>query len=163
MISIVIPCFNEQDVLAQLYSRLHAAAESWGEPFEIIAIDDGSDDSTWEILETFAQRDPRWKLVRLARNFGHQAAVSAGLTYSSGDAIITIDADLQDPPEILGLFIEKWRQGYDVVYGVRRQRKEGRLKRFLYHFFYRLLSALADTEIPKDSGDFSLIDRKSVV
>jgi dolichol-phosphate mannosyltransferase len=117
---------------------------------------------TWELIRTIVERDPRWRAIRFARNFGHQAAVSAGLAHADGDAVIVMDADLQDPPEELHRFIAKWREGYEVVYAVRHKRKEGLLKRALYLFFYRLLARLAETPIPLDSGDFCLMDRKVV-
>jgi dolichol-phosphate mannosyltransferase len=162
MISVVVPCYNEAAVLDQLYRRLTAAAESWSEPFEVIVVDDGSDAVTWRGLEAIHRRDPRWKTVRFSRNFGHQTAVSAGLAYASGDAVLVIDADLQDPPEELHRFIAKWRQGYEVVYAVRRKRKENVLKRACYAAFYRILAKLSPTPIPLDSGDFCLMDRRVV-
>jgi polyisoprenyl-phosphate glycosyltransferase len=162
MISIVIPCFNEEAVLAQMASRLSAAADLWNEPWEVICVDDGSRDSTWEKLLTIAKNDDRWKLVRFARNFGHQKAVSAGLAHATGDAVFVIDADLQDPPEELHRFLEKWREGYEVVYAIRRKRKEAWFKRLCYYLFYRGLSLLSQTSIPLDSGDFCLMDQKVV-
>lgn len=154
-----MPCYNEEEALPSLYRRLTDAARTWQETYEVIVVDDGSTDSSWAMLTEIVRNDPRWKALRFSRNFGHQAAVSAGLFHASGDAIITIDADLQDPPETLGEFIAKWREGFQVVFGVRRGRKENAIKRSLYHLFYRLLSLLADIDIPRDSGDFSLIDR----
>jgi len=162
MITVVVPCYNEAEVLGQLYGRLTAAAESWGEPFEVILVDDGSDETTWRQIEQIHRHDPRWRVVRLSRNFGHQAALSAGFHYASGDAVILIDADLQDPPEELHRFIARWRQGYEVVYAVRRGRKENVLKRLCYGLFYRLLAGVSKTPIPLDSGDFCLMDRKVV-
>jgi len=162
MITVVVPCYNETEVLGQLYRRLTTAAESWGEPFEVILVDDGSDETTWRQIEEIHRHDPRWRAVRLSRNFGHQAALSAGIHYASGDAVILIDADLQDPPEELHRFIARWRQGYEVVYAVRRRRKENVLKRLCYGLFYRLLAGVSKTPIPLDSGDFCLMDRKVV-
>jgi dolichol-phosphate mannosyltransferase len=162
VISVVVPCYNEIEVLDQLYDRLTAAAESWNEPFEIIVVDDGSNLETWCKLHEIHRRDPRWRLVQFSRNFGHQTAVSAGLSYASGDAALVIDADLQDPPEILHKFIDKWREGYEVVYAVRCKRKENILKRACYATFYRILSKLSDISIPLDAGDFCLMDRKVV-
>jgi len=162
MISVVIPCYNEREVLPQLYARMTAAAEAWGEPFEVVLVNDGSHDDSWDMMREFHRRDPRWKAIRFARNFGHQTAVSAGLHYAGGDAVIVIDADLQDPPEELRRFIAKWREGYEVVYAVRTQRKEGVLLKLGYKVFYRLLARLANIRIPLDSGDFSLMDRKVV-
>lgn len=160
MISVVLPCYNEFEVLDELYCRLTAAAESWEEPFEVILVDDGSDEQTWRKVEEIHRGDPRWKVVRFARNFGHQTAVSAGIHHTAGEAVIILDADLQDPPEELHRFIAKWREGYDVVYAVRRKRKENVLKRLCYGLFYRLLARMSDTPIPVDSGDFCLIDRR---
>jgi len=162
MITVVVPCYNESAVLVPLYHRLTAAAESWNEPFEVLLVDDGSDADTWLQIEKIHCRDPRWKAVRFSRNFGHQTAVSAGLRYACGDAVVVIDADLQDPPEEIGRLVARWREGYDVVYAVRRKRKEGLLRRFCYAAFYRLLAGLSDTPIPLDSGDFCLMDRKVV-
>ena len=162
MISVVVPCYNESAVLDRLYERLTAAAESWNEPFEIVVVDDGSNMETWGKLNAIHRQDPRWRLVRFSRNFGHQTAVSAGLSYASGDAVLVIDADLQDPPEILHEFLAKWREGYEVVYAVRRNRKESLFKRVCYSAFYRVLSKMSDVAIPLDSGDFCLMDRKVV-
>ncbi len=162
MISVVVPCYNEYAVLEDLYARLTAAAESWDEPFEVIVVDDGSNTETWNRLSEIHERDGRWRLVRFSRNFGHQTAVSAGLSYASGEAVLVIDADLQDPPEILHEFLAKWREGYEVVYGVRCNRKEGFLKRACYSAFYRILASLSDVSIPLDAGDFCLMDRRVV-
>jgi len=160
MISIVVPCYNEQQVLPRLYERLTAAAETWDEPFEVVLVDDGSCDDTWHIARDIHERDPRWKTVRFARNFGHQTAVSAGIHYAQGDCVIIIDADLQDPPEELHRFIAKWREGYQVVYAIRTKRKENVVRRLCYRLFYRVLGRLADIDIPYDAGDFCLMDRK---
>lgn len=162
LISVVIPCFNEEAVLEELYRRLSSAAEEWEEAVEVVLVDDGSTDGTWSEMEKIHQYDPRWRMVRFARNFGHQTAVSAGLRYASGDAVIVMDADLQDPPEELHRFITKWKEGYEVVYAIRKQRKENVLKRAAYKGFYRLLSGLSDQDIPLDSGDFCLMDRTVV-
>lgn len=160
MISIVVPCYNELEVIDELYARLTQAAEKWGDPFEVIVVDDGSQDAFWQKLVRIHQKDSRWKALRFSRNFGHQTAVSAGLYYAAGDAVIVIDADLQDPPEELHRFIEKWKEGYDVVFAIRRKRKENVFKRFCYKLFYRILSGSSETVIPEDSGDFALIDLK---
>lgn len=162
MISVVIPCYNEDAVLPLLYERLTAAAESWDEPFEVLLVDDGSRPVTWELIRKIVERDQRWKALRFARNFGHQVAVSAGLAHTTGDAVIVMDADLQDPPEELHRLIAQWREGFEVVYAVRRKRKEGLLKRAMYYSFYRLLDRLTETPIPLDAGDFCLMDRKVV-
>lgn len=159
VVSVVIPCFNEEAVLGQLYKRLTEAAQSWMEVLEVVLVDDGSTDSTWETMNDIHQKDPRWKLVRFSRNFGHQTAVSAGLQYATGEAVIVMDADLQDPPEQLERFLSKWREGYEVVYAIRKNRQRGVIKRIAYKGFYRLLSRLAHHDIPLDSGDFCLMDR----
>ena len=162
MISIVIPCYNEKEVLGQLYARLTSAAEKWNEPFEVILVDDGSEDETWQLIKKMHDRDSRWKIIRLARNFGHQTAISSGIYHARGDCVIIIDADLQDPPEELHRFVTKWREGYDVVYAIRAKRKENFVKKLCYKAFYRVLGTLADIDIPYDSGDFCLMDRKVV-
>lgn len=161
-ISIIIPCCNEEESLDILHARLTDVIGAWREEVEIILVDDGSRDNTWMKMRRLHETDSRWKAVRLSRNFGHQAAVSAGLNSASGDAVIVIDADLQDPPEILHEFIEKWREGYEVVYAVRMKRKESFIKRFFYNSFYKILSALTDNRIPGESGDFCLMDRRVV-
>ncbi len=162
LVSVVIPCFNEEEVLGDLYQRLSEAVQSWDEALEVVLVDDGSTDATWEKMEGIHQRDGRWRIVRFSRNFGHQTAVSAGLQYATGDAVIVMDADLQDPPEELDRFIAKWHEGYEVVYAIRKQRKENLFKRIAYKGFYRLLSKLSSHDIPLDSGDFCLMDRTVV-
>jgi dolichol-phosphate mannosyltransferase len=161
-ISLVVPCYNEEAVLPQLFARVTHAAETWGVAWEVVCVDDGSRDSTWDLLAAQHGRDPRWRAVRFARNFGHQIAVSAGLYHATGKAVVVIDADLQDPPEEVHRFIAKWREGFDVVYAVRRKRKEGGVKRLGYWAFYRLLDRLVSFQIPLDSGDFCLMDRRVV-
>jgi glycosyltransferase involved in cell wall biosynthesis len=161
-ISVIIPCFNEEAVLPALFERLTTAAESWSCPWEMIAVDDGSHDVTWELLVAQNQRDPRWKAISFSRNFGQQIAVSAGLFHAKGDAVIVIDADLQDPPEELHRFIAKWREGFEVVYAVRTKRKESLPKRFCYWLFYRSLAKVSKSPVPLDAGDFCLMDRKVV-
>lgn len=162
MISIVSPCFNEGGILSELHARLTAAAEKWNEPFEVLLVDDGSNEKTWELARGIHERDPRWKLIRLARNFGQQTAISAGIHYARGDCVIIIDSDLQDPPEELHRFIAKWREGYQVVYGIRTKRKENVVRKLCYTTFYHILGKLADIDIPRDSGDFCLLDRKII-
>jgi dolichol-phosphate mannosyltransferase len=161
-ISIVVPCFNEEAVLPRLFSRLGAAAESWGLRYEIVCVDDGSRDGTWRLLQEQHRADPRWRSLSFARNFGHQAAVSAGLQHASGAAVIIIDADLQDPPEEIIRLIAKWREGFEVVFAVRKKRRDPLLKRILAWGFYRLIAKLSHVPIPTDSGDFCLLDRKVV-
>ena len=159
-ISIIVPCFNEEAVLPELFERVAAVAATWGMEQEIICVDDGSQDRTWELLKAQNQKDPRWRCLSFTRNFGHQTAVSAGLFYARGDAVVVIDADLEDPPEVISRLVEKWNEGFDVVYAVRQKRKEGWFKRFCYWTFYRVMARLVAFEIPLDTGDFCLISRR---
>ena len=159
-ISVVVPLFNERENVPELYRRLRESLATIA--CEIVLIDDGSSDSTPQLLDELAANDPHVVAIHLSRNFGHQAAVSAGLDHATGQAVIVMDGDLQDPPEVLAQFIAKWREGHDVVYAVRTKRKEGLLKRAAYFSFYRLLRAIGDIDIPLDSGDFCLMDRKVV-
>jgi polyisoprenyl-phosphate glycosyltransferase len=161
-VSVVIPCYNETEVLPVLFERLSAAARQWTAGLEVVLVDDGSTDDTWRLMCEFHQRDPRWKLIRLSRNFGHQVALWTGLKHATGDVVAVLDADLQDPPEILSRFFEQWERGSDVVYAVRTNRKESWLKRLAYHAFYRLMAFLAEVPIPLDSGDFCVMDRRVV-
>jgi dolichol-phosphate mannosyltransferase len=162
-ISVVIPVFNEEDNLPLLYKRLTDVLGNFEPLYELIFVDDGSRDSGVQILEELAEVDPKVIVVQLARNFGHQIAISAGLDFARGDGVIIMDADLQDPPEVLPEFIEKWREGHDIVYAIRTNRKEGWLKRHAYTFFYRILQRIANIQIPLDAGDFCIMDRKVVV
>jgi glycosyltransferase involved in cell wall biosynthesis len=159
--SIVVPLYNEELVVYETYKRLKSVMESTGEPYEIIFVNDGSRDSTREIVAGICNKDSSIKLVDLSRNFGHQLAITAGMDNSSGQAVIVIDADLQDPPEVIIDMIKKWKEGYDVVYGKRVKRKgETFFKTFTAKLFYRILKGIADIDIPQDVGDFRLIDRK---
>lgn len=162
MISIVIPIFNEEENLQNLYTRLTNAAPSWNEDYEIVLVDDGSRDSSLKMMRAFAEKDSHVRVVKLSRNFGHQPAISAGIQVAKGDAVIIMDGDLQDPPEELHRFLAKWREGYEVVYAVRTKRKEGFFKKIAYSSFYRILAWVSDIEIPLDSGDFCVMDRKVV-
>ncbi len=162
VISIVTPVFEENENLPTLYQRLVAVLDTTEQPFEIVFVDDGSRDGSLDIMRDLAARDVRVVVVELARNFGHQVAISAGLDYARGDAVVVMDADLQDPPEVLPQFIAKWREGHDVVYAIRERRKEGPLKQLAYKTFYRLLQRIASIQIPLDSGDFCIMDRKVV-
>ena len=162
-ISVVIPVFNEEDNLPHLYQRLTKVLGDVEPEYEIIFIDDGSRDNSGKILGELAENDPKVIEVQLARNFGHQIAISAGLDFARGDGVIIMDADLQDPPEVLPEFIDKWREGHDIVYAIRANRKEGWLKRKAYSFFYRILQRIANIQIPLDAGDFCIMDRKAVV
>jgi len=161
-VSVIVPCFNEEAVLPELFVRLGAVADAWDLDYEVVCVDDGSRDRTWELLQARHLVDSRWRAISFARNFGHQTAVSAGLTYATGDAVVVIDADLEDPPEVIARLIEQWREGYDVVYAVRQKRKEGPFKRLGYWVFYRVMARLVAFEIPLDSGDFCLITRRVV-
>ncbi len=162
MISIVIPAYNESLGLKALYTRLSAAAATWNEDYEVILVNDGSQDDTLALLEEIARKDSHWKVVSLSRNFGHQQAVTAGLNFARGDLVAVMDADLQDPPEELHRFFARCREGYDVVYAIRTQRKEGVLKRACYFLFYRLLAWLSHIPIPLDSGDFCVMNRRAL-
>jgi dolichol-phosphate mannosyltransferase len=161
-ISVVIPVYNEEDNLPRLHERLIAALDPTGLAYEIVFVDDGSRDGSLAHLRALAVNDQRVLAVELARNFGHQVAISAGLDHSRGQGVIVMDADLQDPPEVLPEFIAKWREGYDVVYAIREQRKENWVKRAAYAVFYRLLQRVANIEIPMDAGDFCIMDRRVV-
>jgi len=165
LLSVVLPCHNEQQVLPATYDRLSlmtVALAEWGLDYELLIVNDGSTDDTPEMLDRFAAADVRVRVVHLARNFGHQAAVSAGLLVARGEVVAIMDADLQDPPEVLPAFLAKWREGYQVVYAIRRNRKERLFKRGAYWTFYRLLNAISEISIPLDSGDFCLLDRSAV-
>jgi glycosyltransferase involved in cell wall biosynthesis len=158
MISVVVPALNEESGIRELYRRVTAAAASWPDPeLELILVDDGSTDRTLAICRELAASDPRFKIISLTRNFGHQPAVSAGIQHAGGDVVVVMDADLQDPPESVGAIISKLGEGFDVVYAVRTKRKEGIAKRSLYFLFYRLLRKLAALDIPLDSGDFCVM------
>ncbi len=158
-ISVVLPVFDERETLPELHRRLSAVLTALGEPFEMIFVDDGSRDGSAELLYRLQQSDHQVRVLRLSRNFGHQTAISAGIDHARGDAIVLMDADLQDPPEELPALLDHWRQGAQVVYAVRQQRKEAWPMRAAYSFFYRLLRQLANVEIPLDSGDFCVMDR----
>jgi dolichol-phosphate mannosyltransferase len=161
----VLPAYNEEEVLPQTYARFTAECPEFAElglDYEIIFVNDGSRDSTPAMLDELAAKDPHIKAVHLTRNFGHQAAISAGLTIAKGDVIAVMDCDLQDPPEVLPLFIQKWREGNQVVYAIRKKRKEWFGKRLAYWAFYRLLAAISDLKIPLDSGDFCVMDRSAL-
>ena len=163
-ISLVIPMYYEEQVAEECYKRVTKVLKDLKEyNYEIIFINDGSKDKTLEILENLAKTDDNVKIISFSRNFGHQAAVTAGLKYVSGDAIIIMDADLQDPPELIPDMLEYWKNGYEVIYGKRKKRDgESAFKLFTAKVFYETLNALSDVEIPKDTGDFRLVDRKVV-
>ena len=161
-ISVVIPVFNEQDTLERLLERLTATLDGLGEPYEVIFVNDGSSDGSLALLRAFNERDPRLKCICLSRNFGHQVAISCGIDFAAGDGVIVMDGDLQDPPEVLPGLIARWREGFDVVYAIRQQRKENVVMRAAYKGFYWILSKVSYLDIPLDSGDFSLMDRRVV-
>lgn len=163
-LSVVVPCYNEEAVIATMGQRLAAAcADAFGEDYEIILVNDGSKDGTWPAICDLVNRNPRVVGVDLSRNHGQQLAIAAGLQLSRGDLVMMIDADLQDPPELLGAMAAKIEQGYDVVYGKRVERRgESMLKRSTSALFYRLLNRLSDHEIPADTGDFRLMTRRVV-
>jgi dolichol-phosphate mannosyltransferase len=159
-ISIIVPCYNEEKVIAETMRRLCAFASGVQENVELIFIDDGSADATREIIKSYDSGGIPVRLVGFSRNFGHQVAVSAGINVARGDALVLIDADLQDPPEIIPEMIRKWREGYDVVYGVRTERQgETAFKRATARGFYRLLNEFSDVPIPFDTGDFRLMGK----
>lgn len=163
-ISIVVPCYNEEAVLHETLRRLTSACDSiQGCIFEFVFVDDGSKDQTREILSKKAAIDSRFKVIAFSRNFGHQIAVSAGIDYATGDAVVLIDGDLQDPPEIIAEMVVLWKSGYDVVYATRTARPgETYFKKKTAHVFYRLLNYLSDVKIPLDTGDFRLMSRRVV-
>lgn len=162
MISIVIPIYNEEENIDNLYARLTVSAPTWNDDYEIVLVDDGSKDNSLAMMTAYAEKDSHVRVIKLSRNFGHQPAISAGIQEAKGDAIVIMDGDLQDPPEELYRFLDKWREGYDVVYAVRTKRKEGFFKKVAYKSFYRMLAWISDIEIPLDSGDFCVMDRKVV-
>ncbi|MET4240085.1 glycosyltransferase family 2 protein [Bradyrhizobium sp. RT10b] len=159
--SIIVPVFNEEAVLPILLRRLDLLLTRLNGPAEVIIVDDGSSDSGTIVLEALVKRDPRYRLIGLSRNFGHQVAITAGMDAAQGQAIVVMDADLQDPPEVVEQLIAKWEEGYEVVYARRLSRAgESRFKRSTAHLFYRILGRMTSVRIPADVGDFRLIDRK---
>jgi polyisoprenyl-phosphate glycosyltransferase len=165
-LSLVIPVMDEEAVIPELDRRLRAALEgipSVGESWEVVFVDDGSRDGSRALLAALAAGEPRYRVVALSRNFGHQAAITAGLERALGQAVVVMDADLQDPPEVVGAMVDEWRRGYDVVYGVRQKRREGWFKRLTAAVYYRLLRALlGGIAPPVDAGDFRLMSRAVV-
>lgn len=163
LISVVVPVFNEQQALPELHARLARVFDDLGEWCEAIYVDDGSEDRTPVLLAAIRRADPeRVGVLTLSRNFGHQAAISAGLNRARGRAVVVLDGDGQDPPELIPGMLDRWRAGVEVVSAVRRRRREGWIKRLCYHLFYRLLRMASEVEIPLDAGDFSLMDRRVV-
>ncbi|HTO25955.1 MAG TPA: glycosyltransferase family 2 protein [Gaiellaceae bacterium] len=162
MLTAVAPIYNERESVEELHRRLAAALEPLG-PYEIVLVDDGSTDGSWEAMQRLAAADDRLRLLRLSRNFGHQIALTAGLDAARGDAVVLIDGDLQDPPELIPELVARWREGYDVVYAVREQREgESRLRLLAISAFYRLFRRMAATDIPANTGDFRLLSRRAV-
>ena len=162
MLSVVVPVFNEEETLGELYRRVRRALPH-DEQWEVVFVDDGSRDHSWDVLCGLAVDDPRLRLLRLSRNFGHQAAITAGLDAARGDAVVVMDADLQDPPELIPALVARWRDGYDVVYAVRAARDgESRFKLVTSSLFYRILRRISGGEIPVDAGDFRLMSRRVV-
>jgi polyisoprenyl-phosphate glycosyltransferase len=163
-LSVVVPCFNEEAVVEATHARLSAVLDALGLPHEIIYVDDGSKDATIDKLRAIAAASHHTRVIKLSRNFGHQIAVTAGLEYADGDAVVLIDADLQDPPEKIPDMVAKWREGFEVVYGVRSSRDgESAFKLWTARIFYRLINKLSEAPLPLDAGDFRLIDRKVVL
>jgi dolichol-phosphate mannosyltransferase len=162
-ISVVVPLFNEEEVVPLLLQRLAALAErEKGYAWQFVLVDDGSRDQTLPLLRDVTEQDERFSVISLSRNFGHQPAITAGLDFSEGDAVATIDGDLQDPPEMIPEMLKLWEEGADVVYAVKRSRKESPLKRAAYRLFYRALRKASSIDIPLDAGDCSVMDRKVV-
>ncbi len=162
-LSIIAPIYNEYENLPELYRRVKEVMENAGETWELVLVDDGSTDGSTERIRELARQDKRVRPVIFARNFGHQLAVTAGLDYSRGEAVVIIDADLQDPPELIPEMLSKWREGYEVVYAVREEREgETWFKKVTAAAFYRLINRITSVNIPVDTGDFRLLDRKVV-
>lgn len=161
--SFIVPIYNEEETLPELYRRVQAVMEQLDGTVELILINDGSRDRSLAIMRDLRDQDPRVCYISLARNFGHQTAVTAGLNFSRGQVIVILDADLQDPPELIPSMVEQWKQGFDVVYAQRTQRhRESWFKRLTAYGFYRILKQLADVDIPTETGDFCLLDRQAV-
>lgn len=161
LVSIVLPAFNEEATLQTTISRISDVMQNLDITYEIIVVNDGSSDQTKTVLEDLVKRHTEVKAIHFSRNFGHQIAVTAGVDHAIGDVVVLMDADLQDPPELIEQFLEKWREGYDVVYAVRQKREgESWFKKISAHLFYRVLRAMTDIDIPMDTGDFRLMSRE---
>lgn len=161
LLSIVVPVYNEQEVIGETYKRLSGVFKDYFMNIEYIFINDGSKDSTYFKLTEIAKSNPQVRIINFARNFGHQIAITAGMDYAKGDAVVVIDADLQDPPQVILEMVEKWKEGYEVIYGKRLTREgETFFKKFTAKMFYRFLDSMTDVKLPVDVGDFRLIDRK---
>jgi dolichol-phosphate mannosyltransferase len=163
-LSFVLPIYNEEDVIPELHKRLTDFLAKLALPTEVIFVNDGSRDRSMELLRGLAQGEPRYRVLSFARNFGHQTAITAGVDYARGKAVVVMDADLQDPPEVVQAMVEKWREGFDVVYGRRRKREgESFFKLVTARIFYRVFSAMIPIEVPLDTGDFRLMSRRVIV
>jgi len=162
MISLILPIYNEEENIAELYSRCKKVLSALGK-YEIVFVNDASKDKSLEKISALAQKDKHVRILDFSRNFGHQIAITAGLDYAEGDAVIIMDSDLQDPPEILPEMVKKWREGYEIVYAKRRTRKDTFFKKATASIFYRILKNLANINIPENTGDFRLMDRKVVI
>lgn len=161
--SLIIPVYNEEDSLDELYNRIFDVSKNFNGEYEIIFVNDGSQDKSIEVLKRLYANDKRIIIINLSRNFGHQVAITAGMDFASGEAVITMDSDLQDPPEVIPRLIEKWQEGFEVVYGVRDERKgESIFKKITAKIFYRILNKMSNIKIPLDTGDFRLMDKKVV-
>jgi polyisoprenyl-phosphate glycosyltransferase len=162
-LSVVVPCYNEEDVIRQMHARLSIALRTTGLNYEILYVNDGSRDNTLPILRDLQVADDQVRVVSFARNFGHQMAVTAGVDFATGDAVVLIDADLQDPPELIREMVRMWRDGHSVIYGVRESRScESTFKLLTAKYFYRIINSISEVEIPLDTGDFRLMDRRVV-
>ncbi|WP_096876804.1 glycosyltransferase family 2 protein [Methylomonas koyamae] len=163
MLSIIIPAYNEQEVLGEFYARVTAVLDSMVSDYELIFVNDGSRDGTLPLLEKFAESDPRVVVIDLSRNFGKEIAVSAGIDFARGDAVVIIDADLQDPPELIPEFVRQWQNGFDNVYARRVSRDgESTIKKVTAYLFYRFIRMITNIDIPADTGDFRLLSRRAV-
>lgn len=163
VISIIAPIYNEEAVIDELHRRLTPVLEGMNRPFEVLMVNDGSRDRSMEKMVEIVRKDPRYKIVNFSRNFGHQIAITAGMDHAQGDAIVIIDADLQDPPEVIPKLVEKWQEGFDIVYAVREKRHgETFFKKWTAAAFYRTLKKITNVDIPVDTGDFRLMSRRAV-
>lgn len=162
-LSIVLPIYNEEKNIPELYGRLKNSLKIINKPFELIFVNDGSKDRSPQLVYELSKKDPCVKLIDLSRNFGHQVAITAGIDFAEGSAVVIIDSDLQDPPEVIPELVKKWREGYEVVYAKRINRKDTLFKKSTAYLFYRIFKKLSPIEMPTDVGDFRLIDRKVVL
>jgi glycosyltransferase involved in cell wall biosynthesis len=160
--SVIIPVYNEEAIIPELHRRMKHTIDNIGMEAEVIFVDDNSTDQTFSIIGSLHKTDQRFKIIRLARNFGHQVAITAGMEFAGGEAVILMDGDLQDPPELLPTLLAKWTEGYQVVYTIKKSRKENVLKRFAFASFYKLMHTFSSISIPMEAGNFSLMDRRVV-